>query len=258
MLTNAASLTSTIDVAQVVLYAFWLFFAGLIYYLRREDKREGYPLESEGRFGKRVVEQGWPVMPSPKTFRLANGETMTVPRPSSGREVHAKPTSRAPGSPHVPTGDPLKDGVGPAGYALRADHPELTYEGEIKIVPLREHADFSIATEDTDPRGLAVVAGDGATVGKVVDAWVDKSEYLLRYLEVELAGGGRRLLPTGFWTFGEKHASVVVHALHGKHFAGVPGTAKPGSVTQLEEEKIMAYFGGGLLYAEPSRQEPLL
>ena len=36
---------SNIDVAQIVLYAFWIFFAGLIFYIRREDRREGYPLE---------------------------------------------------------------------------------------------------------------------------------------------------------------------------------------------------------------------
>jgi photosynthetic reaction center H subunit len=36
-----------LDGAQIVLYAFWLFFFGLIYYLRREDKREGYPLEKK-------------------------------------------------------------------------------------------------------------------------------------------------------------------------------------------------------------------
>ena len=42
-----AALTGYIDVAQVTLYAFWLFFAGLIFYLRREDKREGYPLDSD-------------------------------------------------------------------------------------------------------------------------------------------------------------------------------------------------------------------
>ena len=36
-----------LDVAQIVLYAFWLFFFGLLFYLRREDRREGYPLESE-------------------------------------------------------------------------------------------------------------------------------------------------------------------------------------------------------------------
>src|ERR1700755_1464410 len=41
-------LTAYMDVAQVVLYGFWIFFAGLIFYLRREDKREGYPLQYEG------------------------------------------------------------------------------------------------------------------------------------------------------------------------------------------------------------------
>jgi len=29
-------------------------------------------------------------------------------------------------------------------------------------------------------------------------------------------------------------------------------------VTLLEEEKIMAYFGAGTLYATPERQEPLV
>ena len=40
-------ITQNIDVAQVVLYTFWAFFAYLIFWLRREDKREGYPLEFE-------------------------------------------------------------------------------------------------------------------------------------------------------------------------------------------------------------------
>lgn len=58
-------ITSSIDFAQLLLYAFWLFFAGLIYYLRREDKREGYPMEPDGR---RVRIQGWPPMPEEKFF----------------------------------------------------------------------------------------------------------------------------------------------------------------------------------------------
>ncbi len=41
------AITQYIDVAQLALYAFWIFFARLIFYLRREDKREGYPLESD-------------------------------------------------------------------------------------------------------------------------------------------------------------------------------------------------------------------
>jgi photosynthetic reaction center H subunit len=52
-----------IDGAQITLYAFWIFFAGLIYYLRREDKREGYPLDSPQ--GPR---EGWPAVPPTKTY----------------------------------------------------------------------------------------------------------------------------------------------------------------------------------------------
>ena len=58
-------IASSIDVAQVAIYVFWVFFAGLIYYLRREDKREGYPLASNGGTG---VVQGFPRTPGPKRF----------------------------------------------------------------------------------------------------------------------------------------------------------------------------------------------
>ena len=52
-----------IDLAQMVLYAFWAFFAGLIIYLRREDKREGYPLVREDS----TTVEGFPAVPTPKT-----------------------------------------------------------------------------------------------------------------------------------------------------------------------------------------------
>ena len=42
-----------------------------------------------------------------------------------------------------PTGDPMRDGVGPASYAQRADMPDLTFEGLPKIVPLRVAAEAS-------------------------------------------------------------------------------------------------------------------
>jgi photosynthetic reaction center H subunit len=41
---DVGAITSYIDIAQVVLYLFWIFFFGLIIYLHREGKREGYPL----------------------------------------------------------------------------------------------------------------------------------------------------------------------------------------------------------------------
>lgn len=64
-----------LDGAQIVLYAFWLFFFGLIYYLRREDKREGYPLESE-----RGPVQGFPAVPETKVF---------IPPLHTGKESHS-------------------------------------------------------------------------------------------------------------------------------------------------------------------------
>jgi photosynthetic reaction center H subunit len=50
---------------------------------------------------------------------------------------------------------------------------------------------------------------------------------------------------------------VKINAIYGKHFANVPSIASPTQITLLEEEKICAYYGGGFLYADPSRQEPL-
>ena len=50
-----------------------------------------------------------------------------------------------PGAPLEPTGDPMRDAVGPASYAQRADVPDLTVEGHDKIVPMRIATDFSIA-----------------------------------------------------------------------------------------------------------------
>jgi photosynthetic reaction center H subunit len=49
-----------------------------------------------------------------------------------------------------------------------------------------------------------------------------------------------------------------VKAVLASQFADAPALRKPDVVTLLEEDKICGYFGGGYLYAEPSRLEPLL
>ncbi len=63
--------TPYMDITQWVLYAFWFFFFGLILYLRREDKREGYPLVSNEP-GRTV--QGFPEYPGPKEFIPTHSE----------------------------------------------------------------------------------------------------------------------------------------------------------------------------------------
>ena len=62
---NPGAITASIDVAQVTLYLFWLFFAGLLIYLRREDKREGYPLE-EADAAPQTLARASPAAPRPR------------------------------------------------------------------------------------------------------------------------------------------------------------------------------------------------
>ena len=93
--------------------------------------------------------------------------------------------------------------------------------------------------------------------GTVVDLWLDTPENLFRYLEVELADASRRVLvPMNFARV--RRDRVKVGAILGSQFADVPAIRQVGVVTMLEEEKVMAYFGGGTLYAEPRRAEPML
>lgn len=254
------AITSYIDVAQVVLYAFWVFFAGLIFYIRQEDRREGYPLENDktGEVGPR----GFLFIPDPKTFKLAHGHgTVSAPndKRDSSRTLKARKTGNWPGAPYEPTGNPLVDGVGPASYALRADTPDLTHLGQPKIVPMSTAHGYEVDEADPDPRGMPVIGCDGSKAGTIADIWVDQSEHTIRYYEVVLAGSNRKvLLPINFCVVRTKPRQVFTPAITARQFADVPATKLPTQVTLLEEDKIVGYFGGGFLYATPERSEPLL
>ena len=251
---ETGAITGYIDVAQLVLYAFWVFFAVLIYYLHRENKREGYPLESD-RWG-RITHQGWPAVPEPKTYRMADGST--VQAPNNARRDNQPPLHEGVyrGLPLEPTGNPLLAGVGPGAWADRADVPDRTVEGDARIVPLRAATGFGVAREDVDPRGLPVYGDDMVEGGTVVDMWVDRAEMLFRYVELQTTSGRRVLLPINFARVQKRR--VLVRSILGHQFADVPGTRNADLVTMLEEEKIMAYYGAGTLYATAARQEPLL
>ena len=74
---ETGAITQYVDVAQLVLYAFWAFFAGLIYYLLRENHREGYPMAPGRENGPKT--DGWPAVPKPKVYKLANGHEVLSP-----------------------------------------------------------------------------------------------------------------------------------------------------------------------------------
>ncbi|AFL74350.1 photosynthetic reaction center subunit H [Thiocystis violascens] len=259
----SAAITEYIDVAQLAIWAFWFFFAGLVYYLHAEDKREGYPLESSRteRSGGRVKIVGFPGMPSPKKFVLPhNAGTVYAPRQEApAAKLNATPSAPFQGAPLDPIGDPMLAGVGPGASPDRQKHLDLTHEGQPKIVPLRVAKDFSIAERDPDPRGMTVVGLDGEVAGTVTDVWVDRSEPQIRYLEMKVAQGGKQaMLPINFCKFDKKARKIKVLALRAVHFANVPALSKPDQITLYEEDKVCAYYGGGKLYATPERAEPLL
>lgn len=247
------------DLASVAIWMFWLFFAGLIYYLQTENMREGYPLVDDTDMA--MPKAGLFSPAGDKTFLLPHGQgDLTVPSGQRGErtDLALARTSKAAGSPYEPTGDPMVDGVGPAAWAPRRDVPELDGHGHAKIRPLSALPDFKVSA-GRDPRGKAVVGGDGEVVGRVVDMWVDVPENLVRYLTLDLnpeGSGQHRLIPINMARI--QSDRVTVRSLFKHNFPGVPVTKKADQVTLLEEEKICAWYAGGTLYASPGRLGPQL
>jgi photosynthetic reaction center H subunit len=241
----------TFDLASLSIWLFWGFFALLVYYLQTENMREGYPLELED--GTIAPNQGPFPVPAPKTFLLPHGRgSVTVPNGArEAREVAVGRTAVSEGFPHAPLGDPMKDGVGPASWAPRRDIPELDGHGHNKIVPMASASAFAVSA-GRDPRGLPVQAGDLEVVGTISDMWVDAPEQLVRYLEITLNSGSKKLVPVPMVKI--QADRVRINSLSSDLFEGVPATKSQTEVTLLEEEKISAYYAGGTLYAASKRK----
>ncbi|MEY3532777.1 MAG: photosynthetic reaction center subunit [Pseudomonadota bacterium] len=241
----------TFDLASLSIWLFWGFFALLVYYLQTENMREGYPLELED--GTVAPNQGPFPVPAPKTFLLPHGRgSVTVPNGArEAREVAVGRTAVSEGFPHAPLGDPMKDGVGPASWAPRRDIPELDGHGHNKIVPMASASAFAVSA-GRDPRGLPVQAGDLEVVGTISDMWVDAPEQLVRYLEITLNSGAKKLVPVPMVKI--QADRVRINSLSSDLFEGVPATKSQTEVTLLEEEKISAYYAGGTLYAASKRK----
>jgi len=251
-------ITPGIDVALLVFWAFVLFFIVLVFYLRREDRREGYPLEDETT--GRLDTVGGPMhTASTKSFLLPFGHGR-VTAPTKGREpvdIAARRIDRFSGAPYAPTGNPLTDGIGPAAWADRAKRPDVDMDGHPRIVPLATAADFTVAYQDPTLLGWPVIGADNAVAGTVGELWIDRSDRLIRYLEVE-TGSGSVLAPMMMAKVDRGGRRVVIDALLASQFAGAPKIEARDRITLYEEERVQAYFGGGYLYATPARQEPLL
>ncbi len=239
------------DLAAIAIWAFWLFFAGLVVWIQRENTREGYPLEDD--LDREAPKEGLFGIPPDKVFRLPHGRGdvwLPSQQARDDRPIALERGAAWAGAPYIPVGDPMVTGVGPAAWANRRDLPELDGHGQPKIRPMSTLSDFSVSA-GRDPRGLPVVAGDGEVVGRIVDFWVDVPEHMIRFLTIDVnpeGTGKTRLLPIHMLRI--KADRVVVRSLHERHFDGIPTIAGTDTITVLEEDKIMAYVAGGQLYAK--------
>ena len=245
-----------LDVAELTFYLFFGFFLCLVWYLNRESRREGYPLEHDIT-GEVASDIGRLDFSAPKVFQLPHGLGTTSPEavPRDAMPVNVEPRRHS-GSPLDVIGNPLTSGVGPAAYAQRADRPDVDMHGRPRIVPMRIDGHMIVEGRDIDPRGLPVTGLDDVIAGTVRELWVDRAEHVIRYLEVALTGGGTAIVPMPMAKVSRR--CVNVDAVKASQFAGSPALASMDQITLLEEEKVSAYFGAGYLWATSERSEPLL
>jgi len=121
---GTGAITGYVDVAQLVLYLFWIFFAGLVIYLTLEGKREGFPVETDRRDGSVRRETGLLPMPDVKVYKTKFHGDFAAPHERDFEDP--RPPGAAigpfPGMPLEPTGDPMKAGgigIGPGAYTRR-------------------------------------------------------------------------------------------------------------------------------------------
>ncbi|MEM1415327.1 MAG: photosynthetic reaction center subunit H [Myxococcota bacterium] len=256
-------ITEHIDFALVVLYLFWAFFFWLIYTIRREDRREGYPLEADSP--RRVGRTRNYLIPPPKRYVRPDGSTYDAPNfERDEREFPLQRAMLANGNPSEPVGDPMLASVGPGAYAEREHHVELLIDGRDQIVPMRTDEEYSVVG-GADVRGWDLMSADGEVAGKITDIWVDRADMLVRYLEFELSDaakgegeGGARLVPIQMGLVRSKRECFEVEAMQLDQFKHVPTLAEPTRATVDEEERIGAYYAGARLYATKRRREPLV
>jgi photosynthetic reaction center H subunit len=257
-------LVGGLDVAELVFYLFFGFFIALIIYIRREDRREGYPLEEDDT-GMLLASEGILQRAPPKAFPLDHGRGSISPEADRRREAVTLETARrAPwaGSPYDPVGDPYSAGVGPGAFVPhRADVVEADLHGRPKILPIGLAPGFMVAPGEPNPIGWPVLGCDGVEAGTVADLWVDTTDHLVRYFAVAIPGEtglNPVLLPITMAQVRRGRGIVESESLPAAEFARVPRPASSGQVTRLEEDRITAFFGAGYLYATPDKAEPWL
>ena len=245
------NVTQHIDLPQLAFWLFFLAFVAICWFLRKNDKREGYPLVASPFVGGAML--GAPDPGTPLTYVLNEGGTTSTPHDYPQAPAAVLPLYRFDGTPFRPTAELLGTSLGPGAWVMRKDEPMLTEGGELLLQPLRLCHEWSVSRGEANPRGMAVFDCRWRPVGIVADVWIDRGIRIIRHLEVELReqlGGGRVLVPIYHTTIAEAAREIRVTALSGPEFRAIPMPAAPDRITAREEDRLNAYFAAGRFYRD--------
>ena len=219
-----------------------------IFYIQRENMREGYPMEDDDGIRHRPI-RGPSLCPPTRRSILPHGRKVTLTVPSGQRRgsvrimAMRRTSSENNGFPLEPTGDPMLDGIGvrQAWANRREDAPELDGHGHPKIVPMSKKERLLTTQPWHRPARDAGCGGRRfEVVGKITDMWIDEPEQtgpLSRDLDLDAKVGveGKRLVPlTLARIWGGK---VKINSIYGKHFATVPTIASAHTGNQARGRK---------------------
>ena len=232
------------------LYAFWLFFAGLIFYLRREDKREGYPLDSD-RLGGGVVGRASRPCRGRRPSSLPHGGTYRRRAAPGPRELAADAAGPWPGAPLDADRQPDDRRRRPRRLRAARDMPDLTlrrraaHRADARGPRLRGRG-ARTATRAAC-RSSAPTAGRrhrDATSGSTAPSRRSASS------RSELAGGRRpsRAAADRPRADRRRERQIRSSSILGHQFADVP-RLRTRPVTLLEEDKICGLLRRRHLYA---------
>ena len=245
------NVTQHIDLPQLAFWLFALAFVAICYFLRKNDKREGYPLKASPFTGERL--RGAPLAAPPLTYLLNEGGATSTPHEYPAPPGAVLPFYRFDGTPFRPAADLLRTPLGPGAWVMRSNEPMRTENGDLLLQPLRLCGPWSVGDGEANPCGMAVFDTRWRPVGIVADVWIDRGIRIIKHLEVELReglGGGRVLVPIFHVAINERAREIRVTALSDHEFAAIPMPAAPDRITAREEDQLNCYFAAGRFYRD--------
>jgi hypothetical protein len=127
-------------------------------------------------------------------------------------------------------------------------------EPHIELAEMREHGEYRVCKDNSDPRGWPVRTSDDRELGKVSDLIIDEVALNARYLVCTFALEGRRILiPTGFARLDDRYKVVHLDFITRDDVTRMPAyNGLPLSEREQQEVEI------ALTGREPQPPEPLI